>query len=63
MEGSMEIVEIAGVCLSCGKPLMGRVDKKFCHAGCRNVYHNRRQRAERKEIKEIDLVLKHNRRI
>jgi hypothetical protein len=58
-----EIAEMAGSCLTCGKALRGRVDKKFCDAGCRNEYHNRRQRAERREINGVDLVLKHNRRI
>jgi predicted nucleic acid-binding Zn ribbon protein len=27
-------------CLSCGKPLKGRVDKKFCDDYCRNNYNN-----------------------
>jgi hypothetical protein len=58
-----EMVEVAGDCLSCGRPLRGRVDKKFCDAGCRNVYHNRRHRAERVEISSVDLALKHNRRV
>jgi hypothetical protein len=55
--------KMTGGCLTCGKVLRGRVDKKFCDAGCRNAYHNRRQRAERAEICGVDLVLKHNRRI
>jgi predicted nucleic acid-binding Zn ribbon protein len=58
-----ELAAMAGSCLTCGKALRGRIDKKFCDAGCRNVYHNRRQRTERKEINGVDLVLKHNRRI
>jgi hypothetical protein len=61
--GIEDIKEISGGCIACGKPLRGRIDKKFCDAGCRNVYHNRRQRAERREIGGVDLVLKHNRRI
>jgi predicted nucleic acid-binding Zn ribbon protein len=27
-------------CMSCGKPLKGRVDKKFCDDYCRNNYNN-----------------------
>lgn len=61
--GLVELGETTCGCLACGKALRGRVDKKFCDAGCRNVYHNRRQRAERREINGVDLVLKHNRRI
>jgi hypothetical protein len=55
--------EISTVCLSCGRPLVGRVDKKFCHAACRSAYHNTKQREERLQINGVDLVLKHNRRI
>ncbi len=28
------------ICLACGKPLRGRVDKKFCDDYCRNNYNN-----------------------
>jgi hypothetical protein len=28
------------ICLSCGKQLKGRVDKKFCDDYCRNNYNN-----------------------
>jgi hypothetical protein len=63
IEEAIGIEEMTGICLSCGKPIVGRVDKKFCHTGCKNVYHNRQQRAERREIGGVDLVLKHNRRI
>ena len=27
-------------CLSCGKELYGRTDKKFCDRSCKNRYHN-----------------------
>ena len=27
-------------CLACGRPLKGRVDKKFCDDNCRNSYNN-----------------------
>lgn len=32
-------------CLACGKPLKGRIDKKFCDDYCRNA-HNNQQRAK-----------------
>jgi hypothetical protein len=41
----------------------GRLDKKFCGEACRSAFNNRRQREERREIGQIDLILKHNRRI
>jgi len=51
-------------CLACNKIIRsGRPDKKYCNDGCRNDYNNRLMQAERAEIKGIDLILKHNRRI
>ncbi len=29
-------------CLQCQRLLFGRIDKKFCDDGCRNVFHNTR---------------------
>jgi hypothetical protein len=60
MEGT---VTISPTCLTCGKPLRGRTDKKFCDAGCKNEHNNRLQHEEREAIKAIDRVLKHNRRV
>ena len=31
------------VCLACGKPLKGRIDKKFCDDYCRNNYNNQQK--------------------
>ncbi len=28
-------------CLTCGAPLIGRVDKKFCDDYCRSMYNNK----------------------
>jgi hypothetical protein len=56
-------VTIPTTCLSCGKPLKGRLDKKFCDSGCKNEYNNRLQRQERSAIHQIDQILKHNRRV
>ncbi|MDP4215026.1 MAG: hypothetical protein Q8927_02415 [Bacteroidota bacterium] len=55
--------QTATLCFNCGKPIHGRADKKFCHSGCKNDYNNRLQRQERAAISDIDLILKHNRRI
>jgi predicted nucleic acid-binding Zn ribbon protein len=33
----------ARICLACGKPLKGRIDKKFCDDYCRNNYNNRQK--------------------
>jgi predicted nucleic acid-binding Zn ribbon protein len=52
------------ICLQCGKRITkGRPDKKFCHDGCKNLYHNKEKIREHQEIKKVDLMLKRNRRI
>ena len=39
------IISESRTCLTCGKDLKGRIDKKFCDDYCRNNYNNR-QRAK-----------------
>ena len=39
------IISVSRTCLTCGKDLKGRIDKKFCDDYCRNNYNNR-QRAK-----------------
>jgi predicted nucleic acid-binding Zn ribbon protein len=58
-----ELGEISNFCLTCGKPLRGRTDKKFCDTSCRNVFHNERLRVERGETASIEKILKRNRRV
>jgi hypothetical protein len=41
----------------------GRVDRKFCSDGCRNVYNNAIKIKELEEIRNINIALKKNRRI
>jgi hypothetical protein len=51
-------------CLECVKPIkIGRSDRKFCSEGCKNLYHNKRKKGDHQEIKNIDLILKKNRKI
>lgn len=43
-------------CLKCGKPIVGRPDKKFCGMKCKNDYHNNvaaYYRAIRNETMEV----------
>lgn len=52
-------------CLSCGKPLKGRIDKKFCDDYCRNNYNNQ-QKAKGSHsslIRNINNALIKNRKI
>lgn len=50
-------------CPECGTKIMGRVDKKFCSDGCRNAYNNKLKRSENNIVRNINGVLKKNRRI
>ena len=51
------------LCLECGKPLKGRIDKKFCDDYCRNAYNNKSKAEESTYVRKINQVLKRNRRI
>ena len=51
------------VCLECGTKLMGRVDKKFCHDGCRNAYNNNINKDSKNLIRNINNRLRKNYRI
>ncbi len=50
-------------CLECGEKLVGRVDKKFCHDGCRNAYNNRKNKDYTNLIRNINNRLRKNYRI
>ncbi len=50
-------------CVFCSDPLVGRVDKKFCDAYCRNSHNNLSKSADELEIKAINRQLRLNRRI
>lgn len=50
-------------CLACGKQLKGRSDKKFCDDYCRNNYNNLLKADANNLVRNINNVLKKNRRI
>ncbi|SEF47642.1 DUF2116 family Zn-ribbon domain-containing protein [Algoriphagus boritolerans] len=50
-------------CLHCGKPIQGRVDKKFCDDSCRNTYNNQQNPESVNLIRNINHTLKKNRKI
>ena len=54
---------VTRLCLECNKPLKGRIDKKFCNDYCRNVYNNKAKLEESTYVRQINQVLKKNRRI
>ncbi len=53
----------AKVCLSCGKNLKGRSDKKFCDDYCRNNYNNLLKADTNNYVRNINNSLRKNRRI
>ncbi|HVZ96163.1 MAG TPA: hypothetical protein VG847_04760 [Chitinophagaceae bacterium] len=50
-------------CITCGKLLKGRTDKKFCNDYCRNNYNNQLKSATNNLVRNINNALGKNRRI
>ena len=50
-------------CLACGKPLMGRIDKKYCDNQCRSTHHNRSKNKSEKMINAVNRQIRKNRAI
>lgn len=50
-------------CLECGDRIIGRVDKKFCTDQCRNTYNNRLNSDNTNTVRNINNILRRNRRI
>ena len=52
-------------CLACGKPLKGRIDKKFCDDYCRNNYNNQQKAkgSHSSYVRNINNTLLKNRKI
>jgi hypothetical protein len=50
-------------CLACNKPIKGRIDKKFCDDSCRNNYNNRLNNYSIPIVRNINNILRRNRRI
>ena len=53
----------AKICTACGKPIKGRSDKKFCDDYCRNVYNNDLKSDTNNYVRNINNVLRKNRRL
>ena len=51
------------VCLECGTKIIGRADKKFCSDQCRVAYNNRLNSDETNFMRNVNNVLRKNRRI
>lgn len=50
-------------CLECGKPVFGRIDKKFCDDQCRNSYNNKQNADANNIVRNVHYTLRKNRRI
>jgi hypothetical protein len=50
-------------CLECKEEFKGRIDKRFCSDQCRNTYNNRNNSDSTNYVRNINHVLKKNRRI
>jgi hypothetical protein len=51
------------VCIECGETFRGRIDKRFCSDSCRSSYHNRANGDETNFMRNINNILRKNRRI
>ena len=56
-------VTLSKTCLTCYKPIRGRVDKKFCDDYCRSTYNNRINSEGAPYLRLINSALKKNRRV
>lgn len=50
-------------CIECEEAFKGRIDKKFCSDYCRNIYHNKLNSEFNSCVKEVNAILKRNRKI
>jgi hypothetical protein len=51
------------LCLECGEPFKGRIDKKFCSDLCRVSFNNRINSEDVRYVRSINNILRKNRRI
>ena len=50
-------------CTQCGVKIIGRQDKKFCGDHCRSVYNNRLNSDQSKFVRNVNNILRKNRRV
>ncbi len=50
-------------CLECNEEFSGRIDKKFCSDMCRNAYNNKLNSDNTNLVRNINNILRKNRRI
>ena len=55
--------EITKTCQECGDRIAGRADKKFCSDHCRVAFHNRLNSDATNYVRNVNNILRKNRRI
>ena len=55
--------DLSQKCPECGEKIIGRADKKFCSDQCRNTYNNRLNSDTSNIVRNINNILRKNRRI
>lgn len=50
-------------CIECGDEFIGRADKKFCSDNCRSAYNNKLNSDATNFVRNINNILRKNRRI
>ena len=50
-------------CIECGEQFNGRADKKFCSDICRNAYNNKLNSDSNNLVRNVNNILRKNRRI
>lgn len=51
------------VCMECGEKIKGRADKKFCSDQCRISYNNKLNSDDTNYVRNVNNILRKNRRI
>lgn len=54
---------MTNLCKECEKELFGRIDKKFCSDQCRTTFNNNQNRQVNTYVRQVNTILKKNRRI
>jgi predicted nucleic acid-binding Zn ribbon protein len=56
-------IDAEKTCLECGEDFKGRADKKFCSDQCRTAYNNRLNSDTVNYVRNVNNILRKNRRI
>jgi predicted nucleic acid-binding Zn ribbon protein len=59
----MQNITINKTCITCGRAIKGRSDKKFCDDYCRSAFNNKQHQELNPCIRNINNILRKNRRI